>query len=398
MFSFAPAAQLVRVSVAALLLVILATRIAAAQMVDHSEEIRALKKSGLAKYERRDYVGAVADYDRLVDIDPSSALAYYLRGTAKEQARDPAGAEVDFQRSVELNPEFLLAHLALGRLERRKNNLDGAAAEYARVLQINPKYDPAYVEIGALRQMQKDYAGAESEYTTALKLAPRNYAATHNRALVRAELGRYPDALTDVNQAIALKPDDADNYGIRGSIELRQEERSTALKDFRRAVQLDPERKNTFHNIANIEAEEGHYAEALTDLQHALPAPTPYDEDYAQLLAWGLRKHLGHGTEADQELSAYFTGRPPTTTEEWTGHVGAFLLGRESEETLSTHAADNDAKKAAGQRCEACCYSGLKKLFSGDKAGAAECFRRCLATEQTNFFEYRLAQAELRSL
>ena len=364
-----------------------------------SPELRALERSLSEDFRRHDYHGAEADCTRIIEILPRNAAAYTYRGLARSRGGDPTGAFADFDHAISLDPNHVpQAYLNRGNLKANKGDLAGASADYRQALKNQPDYGPAHGALGNLRQKQQDEAGAESEYTTALKLNPKDGISAHNRALARLKLGRYPEALADANQAIALRPDDADAYAVRGGIEHRQGELSAALKDFRHAVQLDPKRKKTFYNIAYIETEESHYAEALTDLQHGLPALTPDDEDYPQLLAWTLREHLGRGTEADQGLSAYFAGRPHTAKGEWAGRVSALLLGRESEETLSAQAADGDAKKAAGQRCEACYYGGLRKLFSGDKAGAAERFRRCLATEQKTFYEYRLAQAELRSL
>ncbi len=43
---------------------------------------------------------------------------------------------------------------------------------------------------------------------------------------------------------------------------------------------------------------------------------------------------------------------------------------------------------ANGQQCEAWFYCGVRRLLAGDKAGAAENFRRCLATKQITIAEY----------
>ena len=48
--------------------------------------------------------------------------------------------------------------------------------------------------------------------------------------------------------------------------------------------------------------------------------------------------------------------------------------------------------------CEAWFYAGMKKLLGGDKAAAANYFKKCLATEQKDFTEYLLAEAELKAL
>jgi len=69
-----------------------------------------------------------------------------------------------------------------------------------------------------------------------------------------------------------------------------------------------------------------------------------------------------------------------------------------TEAVLFAAARSADAEKERGQLCEACYYVGVKKLLTGDNAGAAVYFRKCLATEVKTFTEYRFAEAELKSL
>lgn len=40
----------------------------------------------------------------------------------------------------------------------------------------------------------------------------------------------------------------------------------------------------------------------------------------------------------------------------------------------------------------------MKKLFSGDKDGAIECFQKSLKTEQRNWMECKLSATELKAL
>ncbi len=84
--------------------------------------------------------------------------------------------------------------------------------------------------------------------------------------------------------------------------------------------------------------------------------------------------------------------------EPWVVKVGAFLLGNVTEDDLMTAAASPDAAKDQGQHCEAWYYAGMKRLLAGDKKTAADDFNHSLATKQTRFTEYRLAEAELKVL
>ena len=58
---------------------------------------------GLAKYELEDYEGAIADYDRVIEIGSNEwAKTYFFRGNAKSEMSDHEGAEADRKRTIEL--------------------------------------------------------------------------------------------------------------------------------------------------------------------------------------------------------------------------------------------------------------------------------------------------------
>ena len=40
-------------------------------------------KLGLEKYDKKDYQGAIADYDKAIELNPKYFDAYYKRGNAK---------------------------------------------------------------------------------------------------------------------------------------------------------------------------------------------------------------------------------------------------------------------------------------------------------------------------
>jgi lipoprotein NlpI len=97
-------------------------------------------------------------------------------------------------------------------------------------------------------------------------------------------------------------------------------------------------------------------------------------------------------------LTAYLGKRPNATSGDWISTVAGHLLGKVPEADLLAAAKSPDPKKERGQLCEAWYYAGMKKLLAGDKATAADYFKKCLATEQRDFTEYQLAESELSSI
>ena len=61
-----------------------------------------------------DYQGAIADYDRALELNPQFAQAYYNRGNAKRTLKDYQGAIADYDKAIELNPRFAQAYYNRG--------------------------------------------------------------------------------------------------------------------------------------------------------------------------------------------------------------------------------------------------------------------------------------------
>ena len=69
---------------------------------------------GVEKYEVGNYQGAIADWNKAIEINPQDALAYYNRGLAKYDSGDHQGAIVDYNKAIEINPQYSLAYLNRG--------------------------------------------------------------------------------------------------------------------------------------------------------------------------------------------------------------------------------------------------------------------------------------------
>src|SRR5208283_1984413 len=65
---------------------------------------------GNAKAVKRDYNGAMADYNKAIEVDPTNWFAYGLRGNAKKAIGDLDGALADSTKTIELRPDDAIAY------------------------------------------------------------------------------------------------------------------------------------------------------------------------------------------------------------------------------------------------------------------------------------------------
>jgi lipoprotein NlpI len=214
-------------------------------------------------------------------------------------------------------------------------------------------------ESGVNKASDGDRAGAIADYTSAIKVDPKNVNAYNNRGTEKQNAGDVAGALADLSRAIEINPLEPDPYYNRGTIYFLKHDWKRALSDLRRHDELNEE-----------------------------------DED-APPLIWAIQARLGEKEAADRGLSSFVADHPAQTNAFYT-EIDNFLLGKMSEQDLL--AAADSIQERPDQQCEAWYYAGLKRLLNGDKAGAAEAFRKAIATGEKTTNEYDFAEAELKDL
>jgi tetratricopeptide (TPR) repeat protein len=154
-------------------------------------------------------------YDIQVHLPFVSGGAYYKRAILKqEKLNDPVGALADYNKAIELDPENAAAHNNRGNLRRDKlNDYAGALADYNKVIEIDSR--------------NADHTFYVSAY--------------YDRAILKQEKLNDPEgALADYNKTIERNPLYTEAYYNRGRLKLyRLKDNRGAIKDFRQAANLD---------------------------------------------------------------------------------------------------------------------------------------------------------------
>src|SRR5437764_2599714 len=101
-----------------------------------SAELRALALSsrGLAREEKGDVKGAMADYDGAIRLDPRSANARLFRASLFRNAANHDRAIEDLSEAIRIDPGVALLHTRRGQSYYAKNNYERAIADFTESL------------------------------------------------------------------------------------------------------------------------------------------------------------------------------------------------------------------------------------------------------------------------
>ena len=203
--------------------------------------------SAAQKYRQRDYRGALAEYDRAIQLNPSNAAAYNYRGVLKEKIQDIQGGLADYNRAIQLDANYAQAYSNRGNLKLDKlQDAQGAMADYDLAIELNPKYAPAYTYRGRLKVKNMDANGGLADYNRAIKADPNEATYYSYRAFLKIITNDRPGALTDFDRSIALNPNDASTYFKRGDFRYYTlKDRVGAIADLEVAAKLAEQQDNT---------------------------------------------------------------------------------------------------------------------------------------------------------
>jgi tetratricopeptide (TPR) repeat protein len=131
-----------------------------------------LVNRGIEKAKNGDLDGAVADFNRAIELDPKDDAPYYNRAQAKHLKKDAAGAIADYTRAIELGSTNPAAYNNRGNARAESNDRDSAIADYTRAIELKPDYARAYYNRAMTKQAKGDATGADADFKTAEKLDP----------------------------------------------------------------------------------------------------------------------------------------------------------------------------------------------------------------------------------
>lgn len=164
-----------------------------------------VERGGLAAAEF-EFEAAVADYDAVLEAEPTNVMALLSRASARLELGDAKGAGADHDAAIAAEPELAFLYVQRAHYYARIDNMKAAFADIDKALKVEP-----------------DMPSAIS-----------------GRAILYLHAGSAKLALADVDKAVELDPESGPTVALRGSIRQILGDLEGAIVDFRKAGELDP--------------------------------------------------------------------------------------------------------------------------------------------------------------
>jgi tetratricopeptide (TPR) repeat protein len=186
----------------------------------------------------KDYTNCADMVQKVLEIDPRNADAFYLKGVVLDENGEADKAVASFKQAVQCDPTHFDALMHLGYA-----NISGkpqmAADYFNSALKVNPASLEAMYNLGMLFQEDGKPERALEIYTSMLKSNPVNKLALYNSGYVNlVYLGKYAEGAEFFTKALAVDSVYAEAYYNRGYCYELSGQKEKARSDYEKVLQL----------------------------------------------------------------------------------------------------------------------------------------------------------------
>jgi tetratricopeptide (TPR) repeat protein len=158
-------------------------------------------QKGRELYEKGEFMEALLNVNKAIEVDANYAAAYYLRGNLKDKFEDRHGAMKDYNTAIEKNQKFADAFFARGNVKMKLQDYYGAIADYTSAITINENYIEAYFNRGKAKQFLQAYEDAINDCSKIITINPKNVDAYYMRGILRINFGDMKNGCLDLSKA-----------------------------------------------------------------------------------------------------------------------------------------------------------------------------------------------------
>jgi tetratricopeptide (TPR) repeat protein len=167
----------------------------------YAQNAKEYTQKGRELYEKREYMEALLNLNKAIELDANYAPAYYLRANIKDNFDDRHGAMKDYNTAVDKNPKFADAFFSRGNIKMKLQDYYGAIADYSSAISINENYIEAYFNRGKAKQFLQAYEDAINDCTKIIQINPKNVDAYYMRGILRIDFGDVKNGCLDLSKA-----------------------------------------------------------------------------------------------------------------------------------------------------------------------------------------------------
>jgi serine/threonine protein kinase/Tfp pilus assembly protein PilF len=196
---------------------------------------------GACRVSRLRYEGAIADFSRVLELDPDNNAARVSRAIANQYFGHPDLSLADLDIAIHNGFPETRVYFIRASVHRMLQNPEASQKDIEHGLRLVPTDERSWIARG-LAQLPNHPELAMSDFREAKRLNPTSHDAYRNMSMVLSEYLKKPDeSIAVLTEAMPHHPQDAYLWSGRGVLHARAGRRDAAVQDAEKAMSLSSE-------------------------------------------------------------------------------------------------------------------------------------------------------------
>jgi len=253
-----------------------------------------------------DHLEALAIYNRVIEIYPDYARAYFVRSLTYLDLGDSDKALADANKAIKLDPASLDAINTKANILYDRREYTTACSLYSQAIAIDPEHPIPYGNLGnCLLWGSGDLVLASYNYEKALELFPDLDNAHFGRGHIFYFHGEYGKALEEYNIADRLGISRSALYGQRGLTYSHLQNYQRALTDFTNMLQYSSS-PCLYNNLCQAYNGVGDYQSAIANCTISINSGGPTHAYFNRAVAYDQRGDKSNALRDYQIFLQYY--------------------------------------------------------------------------------------------
>ncbi len=208
---------------------------------------RAYFYRGLAFSSKKNFIAAIEDYSKAIELLPSS-FYFLLRGEAFFKSNKKLDSLSDFNKVIEIGSQanyLSIAHDYVGQIKSGFGDNENAIISYTKAIELNPQNFEAYNNRAKTKSMINDYYGAIDDLEMMIEINENSFYPYYALGIMYGQyLKKYSKAIFYTKKALEIRPNSGDALHNLGYLQQVKGNVSAACENYKKAYSLGGDPKS----------------------------------------------------------------------------------------------------------------------------------------------------------
>ena len=156
---------------------------------NHHSAAKRYHQIGNQNYQSSNYLGAIINYKKSLQLESNNEIVYYDLGQAKSTLGDHQGAISDYNQAIRIKADYAMAYNSRGFSKYKLSDYRGAISDLNHAIKINPRLNKAHENLNlALLRLESEKIQDKTEDYNEGKQLDSNFISSENKQLLLHQL------------------------------------------------------------------------------------------------------------------------------------------------------------------------------------------------------------------